>query len=285
MGEHFFIYNNHFYQENTPVLNIGNRSLMYGDGLFETIRIHRNRIVNETLHFERFFAGLQLLSFPFSERLTKEFFTKKIRELLLKNGIEDNARVRLMAFRKEGNTAYFLEDPYNYIIEAWPMEEPGILNEEGLVINIFDGVKKSCDPFSNIKSNNYLASVMARLFAKENNLDECLILNSFDRICESAIANVFIIKDKIIYTPPLSEGCVAGIVRRWLIEHLPSGEFPIIQKEITQDDVMNAEEIFLTNSIKPIRWVRSIQHNVLDNMVIRKIANYVNQNMAADSFD
>jgi branched-chain amino acid aminotransferase len=282
MGEHFFIYNNHFYQENTPVLNISNRSLMYGDGLFETIRIHRNRFVNETLHFERFFAGLQLLNFPASERLTKEFFKNKIRELLLKNGIQDYARVRLMAFRKEGNTAYLMEEPYNYIIEAWPMEEAAILNEVGLVIDIFDGVKKSCDPFSNIKSNNYLASVMARLFAKENNLDECLILNSFDRICESAIANVFIIKDQIIYTPSLSEGCVAGIVRRWLIEHLPSGEFQILQKEITQDDVMNADEIFLTNSIKPIRWVRSIHDKYLENKSIRKIANFVYRNMVAD---
>ncbi len=279
MVEHFFIYNNNFYRENTPVMGVGNRALMYGDGLFETMRIHHNIFVNKSLHFDRFFAGILLLKFPRPENFTVEFFVKKMQKLLLKNGIENNARVRLMAFRREETALNHFNGSFNYIMEAWPIEEVILINEVGMETGVFKDVQKSCDPFSNIKSNNYLASVMARIFAKENNLDECLLINSFGRICESAIANVFIIKQKVIYTPPLSEGCVAGVVRRWLLENLPTPEFQIIQKEITPEDVHNAEEIFLTNSLKPVRWVQRFQNKEFGNTMTERIAGYVFANM------
>ena len=279
MGEHFFIYNNNFCKEDTPVMGMGNRALMYGDGLFETMRIHQTIIVNRSLHFDRFFAGIRLLKFPLSENFTKDFFSQKIREILIKNTIEHTARVRLMAFRKEEDSINHYKGSFNYIIEAWPMEEAVILNESGLEVDIFKDVKRSCDLFSNIKSNNYLAGVMAQLFAKENKLDECLLLNSFGRICESAIANVFIVKENVIFTPPLSEGCVAGVVRRWLIENLPFPEYQILQKELTPEEVQGADEIFLTNSIKPVRWVHTFQGRMFGNTMSLKIARYVHKYM------
>ncbi len=275
----FFIYNNNFYRSDIPVIGIGNRSLMYGDGLFETIRLHQGVLVNKNLHFERFFSGIHLLKFPLSENFTQEFFSGKIQQLLLKNRMEKNARVRFMAFRKEENKLTDFDGSFNYVIEAWPMEEASVLNEKGLEIAIFRDVQKSCDRFSNIKSNNYLASVMGQLFAKENNLDECLLLNSFGRICESALANVFIIKENVIYTPALSEGCVAGVVRRWLIENLPFPEYQIIQKEIRLFEIYDADEIFLTNSIKPVRWVQAFQEKSFGNKITKKIAAYVQEKM------
>ena len=279
MDEHFFIYNNRFYRKDILVMGIGNRSLMYGDGLFETMRLHHDILVNKTFHFERFFSGINLLKFPLSENFTEEFFTQKIQQLLLKNKIENNARVRLMAFRKEENSYNHFEGSFNYVIEAWPMEEAVLLNEIGLEIDIFKDARKSCDQFSNIKSNNYLASIMAQLYAKEKNQDECLILNSFGRICESSIANVFIVRGNVIYTPSLPEGCVAGVVRRWLIENLPSPEFQIIQKQLTLEDLFHAEEIFLTNSIRPVRWVHTFRGKKYSNVITRKIARYIHGHM------
>ena len=279
MDEHFFIYNDDFFRTDIPVIGVGNRSLMYGDGLFETMRLHDHFLVNKALHFERFFSGIQLLKFPPQESFTEEFFIQKIQQLLLKNKIENNARVRLMAFRREESALNHFNGSFNYIIEAWPIEKEIFLNENGLETSIFKDAGKSCDRFSNIKSNNYLVSVMAQLFAKENKLDECLILNSFGRICESAIANVFIIKDKIVYTPPLSEGCVAGVVRRWLIENLPVSEFQIIEKVITIEEAKDADELFLTNSIKPIRWVKTLQEKSFDHSMTSDIAGYISENM------
>ena len=274
MNEHFFIYDGIFFDAGTPVISAGNRSLMYGDGLFETMLIQQGRIINRTLHFERFFRGIQLLKFPSSKHLSEEYFIQKIQELLERNKIEEQARVRLMAFRNTGDLQKE-ECGFNYMIEAWPMENAPQYNEVGLKIGLFKDATKCCDQFSNLKSNNYLPSVMAMIFAKEKKLDECLLLNSNNRICESAIANVFVVKDGIIYTPALSEGCVAGIVRRWLIENLPQTEFHLVQKEITEKEIYEADELFLTNSIKPLRWVGSFGEKKFENEMTGKVAEYL----------
>lgn len=274
MNEHFFIFDGTFYPEDTPIVSAGNRALMYGDGLFETMLIHRGTIINEALHFERFFQGIQSLKFPFPTNFSKEYFIQKIQELLQKNKIEDYARVRLMAFRSNDNLQK-KKTGFNYLLESWPMRTAPQYNEAGLKTGLFRNVTKSCDQYSNIKSNNYLPSIMAMIFAKENRFDECLLLNSNGRICESAIANVFIVKDGIIYTPSLSEGCVAGIVRRWLIENLPPAEFQLIQKEISVEEVIAADEMFLTNSIKPVRRVESFGDKRFEYKMTDKIAEYV----------
>src|SRR5690606_38121591 len=100
MDEHFFIYNDKFYQGDHPVTGTGDRSWMYGDGIFETMRVQQGKVINGDLHFERFFKGLILLKFPTSEEISENFFISKIQELLRKNNIPNNARVRLMAIRR-----------------------------------------------------------------------------------------------------------------------------------------------------------------------------------------
>ncbi len=277
LNEHFFIYDGKFYREGTHVTGTGNRSLMYGDGLFETMRVQNGTIINRSLHFERFFQGIRLLKFRGTENYSDDYFVQKIQQLLQKNNIQDHARVRLMAFRS--NELQNEKIGLNYMIEAWSIESVSTDYNVLLKTGLFRDLTKSCDHYSNIKSNNYLPSIMAMIYARENNFDECLILNSNGRICESAIANLFIIKDGIIYTPALSEGCVAGIVRKWLIENLPSSDFQLIQKEITVGEVMSADEMFLTNSIKPIRRVASFGTTKFAYTVTDKISEYVLKEM------
>lgn len=278
MSEHFFIYNGKFYPEGTAVISTYNRSLMYGDGLFETMLVHQGQIINKLLHFDRFFQGIELLKFSLKEIYSKDYFLQRIQDLLQRNNIEEYARVRLMAFRNRQDLQN-VNHGFHYIVEAWPLENIPQYNEVGLKTGLFRDATKSCDRFSNLKSNNYLPSVMAIVFAKEKNLDECLLLNSNNRVCESAIANIFLVKDGVIYTPPLSEGCVAGIVRRWIIDHLPPDEFQVIQKALTIEEVLAADELFLTNSIRPIRSVQSFESKEFKKNITDKIARYVFEHM------
>lgn len=277
MEEHFFIYNNNFFQVSEPVISAGNRSLMYGDGLFETMRMNEGRILNVDFHFERFINGLRLLQFDLPGYFSSNFFIEKIMDLLLKNVHGENARIRLMAFRGKGSIFNPENNSPNYILETWALPQKIELNETGLAIGVFSDGAKSCDQFSNLKSNNYLLSVMAGLFAKNNNLDDCLLLNSFGRVCESAIANVYIIKNENIYTPPLSEGCVAGVMRRWMLEKFSFKNYKVIGKSISIREVIDADEIFLTNSVQPIRWVKYFRERNYPNQKIKEIAEYLFQ--------
>ncbi|MGN6248910.1 MAG: aminotransferase class IV [Ginsengibacter sp.] len=270
MNEHFFIYNSEFFRSGVPVITVQNRSFRYGDGLFETMRMHRGRILNLDLHFERLSNGMDLLGLVVPENFSKEIFEDSVNKLLEKNFISQHARIRLMIFAGE-ESLFEKEWRTNFIIETFPLSEKIELNENGLVVDIFHDARKSCDRFSNIKSNNYLPSLMAARFAVMNKLDDALILNSFERMCESSIANIFLVKDGNIITPPLSEGCVAGVMRRWLIENLP---FKIEERTITKEDLLLADELFLTNSISPVRWIKQFRNKVFRHEKAREICEF-----------
>lgn len=116
---------------------------------------------------------------------------------------------------------------------------------------------------------------MAGLYAKENKLNDCIVLNSFERICDSAIANVFILKGNEIITPPLSEGCVAGTMRRWMLEKFYLEDYKVVEKKLTEDDLLHAEECFLTNSVYHLRWVKNFRNKNYTNSSVKKIYNHI----------
>ncbi len=275
MAEQFFIYNNTFYPVSTAVITPENRSLRYGDGLFETMKMVNGKIMNKDFHFERLFHGLHLLKFDIQKSFTKNFIEKKIQELVAKNKHENVVRIRLMIVR--GNGGIF--DPENlfpnYIIESWALAEEMQLNENGLIIDVFPDARKSYDIFSNIKSNNYLPYVMAGLYAKENKLNDCIMLNTHNRVCDTVIANIFILEGSKIYTPPLEEGCVAGIMRRWMLEKFDLKDYKVIEKKLSVDDLLNADEFFLTNSIYPVRWVKDFSGRIYENQKVKEIFKYI----------
>ena len=279
MRGHFFMYNNKVYPANSGVIGPGNRSLRYGDGLFETMKMRKGIIVNKEFHFERLFKGLSLLEFEIPKTLNPAFLEKKINEIAARNRQNNRARIRLMLFR--GNGGIF--DPENlipnYVIETSSLPGESQLNDNGLVVDVFPGAKKSCDLFSNIKSNNYLPYVMAGLFAKKNKLGDSIVLNSFERVCESAVANIFIMNDDTIYTPPLAEGCVAGIMRRWMLERFDLKKYPVMEKKLSVKDILNANEFFLTNSIYYLQWVKKFRDRNYTNEKIKEIYTYIAQNI------
>jgi len=178
--------------------------------------------------------------------------------LLQKNKLH-SARIRLNVFRGTGG----LYDPENltpnFIIECWPLSENnGKLNENGLQCCIYKDALKTTDQFCNIKSNNFLPYLMGALFAKKNKFNDAIILNSDLNICDSTIANVFIIKDDMIYTPPLSDGCIAGVMRAFVINELKKNGHSIIEESISIEKILLADEAFLTNSIYNLRWIAGI---------------------------
>jgi branched-chain amino acid aminotransferase len=277
MTEHFFMYNNKVYPLNFAVISSGNRSLRYGDGLFETMKMVKGAIINKEFHFERLFNGLSLLQFEIPKTFNASFLEKRIKEIAAKNTHNNVTRIRLMLFR--GNGGIF--DPENlfpnYIIETSLLSHQGQLNEKGLVVGLFPDAKKSCDLFANLKSNNYLPYVMAGLFSKKNSLDDSLVLNSFGRVCDSAIANIFIIKDNNIYTPPLTEGCVAGVMRRWMLEKFHLKKYHVIERKLSINDVYDADEFFLTNAVSHLRWVKKFTGKNYTNKKTQEIYSHILQ--------
>ena len=263
----FINYNGNIYEQGQPVLTVADHSYRYGDGLFETMKMIKGDILFEEFHFERLFSGIKVLKFTIPDLFTRQKIGEEIKMLCKKNKYKELARVRLSVSRGNGGL-YDCNNKFSYGIECWPLEKnEDDINSNGLVIGVFPDARKSIDVFSNLKSANYLPYVMAAIWAKENKLNDALILNQHGRICDATIANVFWTKNGKIYTPPLSEGCVAGIMRRQVLNAAPE----ISESILTEEDLRNADEVFLTNVIKGIRWVKQYGDKVYSNSFTYKI--------------
>jgi branched-chain amino acid aminotransferase len=267
----YFNYNGRFFANDETVLSVNNHSYRYGDGVFETMKVIKENILFGDHHFERLFAGLKVLKFNTPVLFIKQRIEEEIKELCKKNNCGELARIRLSVSRGNGGL-YDCDNQFSYLIECWPLEQSiSPLNENGLIIDIFPDARKSIDVFSNLKSANYLPYVMAAIWAKENKLNDALILNARDRICDATIANVFWIKDDTIYTPPLNEGCVAGVMRQWILAFGRILDFPVNEALLTKDILLNADEVFLTNVITGVRWVKQCGNKVYHNTITHKI--------------
>jgi branched-chain amino acid aminotransferase len=263
---HFINYNGKILYEDAPIVTAGSRGLRYGDGVFETMKMVDAELRLEQYHFERLFTGLELMKFSLPSHFTAAYLREQVLLLTEKNNLKKAARIRLNAFRKNGGLYDPVDQSPEFVIEAWQLTENYLqLNENGLIVDVYDDVRKSCDHFSWVKSNNYLTYAMGAFYAKENRLDDCLILNSYGRICDATIANVFWVKDKSVYTPPLSEGAVAGVMRRHLLNILPQKDYRMEEKILEVADLQEADELFLTNATFGIRWVKEFQGREFKN--------------------
>lgn len=244
--------NGHFQSGGVPALAVTNKSYRYGDGLFETMKMQKGRLQMASAHFDRLHRGMELLGYDTTAFPDPHTLTALISELCRRNGCLDLGRVRLTI--SAGNGGLFEDSLPDYSIECWPLTAAvDALNTKGLRLTICPGVRKSCDPLANLKSANYLPYAVAARYARRQHADDCIILNTNERIADTCIANIFLIRDGHIFTPPLSEGPVAGITRNYVLSKLP-----VTEQQLSLTDLQQAQEVFVTNAINGLRWVAEI---------------------------
>jgi branched-chain amino acid aminotransferase len=250
-------FNGNLIDPQTPVATVFNRSLRYGDGVFETMYWDGQRIQNLDFHLDRLFRGLLTLNFDLSGGFSREFISGEIKKLCQNNATSLKVRVRLNIFREDGSVLLPVRNKPVFIIESSEYPEE---NLTPLRLTIYKGELKSTGLLSNLKTNNYLLNTLAIQFAKENGFDDAIILNSRGNICEASSSNLFMVQKGVLFTPALTQGCVAGTKRRELLEILPTLGFQVEETIITKDMIFEMEEIFLTNAIRPIRPVICIDN-------------------------
>jgi len=267
----YYNHNGKLFGVSESSISISNHSYRYGDGLFETMKLVNGSIPLADYHFERLFEGMKLLGFRIPGLFTTEKLLNEIKQLAEKNNCLNLARIRLSVSRGNGGVND-CDDHLQYTIECTAADENiNRLNENGFVIDIFPDAVKSCDKFSNLKSSNYLSYVMAAKFARENKLNDALICNQHNRICEASIANLFWIKDRAVFTPPLSEGCVAGVMRKFLVGKIKNEKGQLDEKVLTEDILLNTDELFLTNAVFGMRWVRQFKNKNYSNEQCKRV--------------
>ena len=241
--------------ENAKVnLSLENRGFSYGDAIFETIKVN-NRPLFWEAHYFRLMASMRIMRMEIPMKFTPEFLEAEIMDLIAtKYSKGKSHRVKLSVYRVSGG--YYTPDSNSieYSISMSPLDNFLYKHTtENYEIDLFKNYQISPNLLSTIKTNNKALNVIGSIYAKENNFNNCLLLNTNKNVIEALNGNIFLVKNNIIKTPPLLDGCMKGIIRGKLIEIInKSFNYELNEKSISPFELQKADEIFITNVISGI---------------------------------
>lgn len=252
-----------------------NRAFLYGDGLFESIRVINGQPCFFEDHYKRFTKGCEAIGIVVPENYTVGFFENQIATVLDKNNVDKGARLRLHIFRAAGGFYTPKNNELEFIIEVAPLlDNQYTLPEKGVQVDVFREEKKLPGLISRFKTKSALIYVMAQNHAIKNNMDESLIINDKDFVIESATSNIFLVSNGVLYTPALKDGCVAGVMRKQIINLAIESNIKVYESALTPQHLLSADEVFLTNAMG-VRWVKSFKmqryYHKLSDKLIRMI--------------
>jgi branched-subunit amino acid aminotransferase/4-amino-4-deoxychorismate lyase len=260
------IFNGHLISIYEPAISFNNRAFRYGDALFESIRVSNGEIMFLSDHISRIKLGMTVLRMNVPAEFKTENIKEMIQVLLIKNNLKQDARVRLTVIRNEGGYYAPETNDISFLLETETVSSKGYeLNQKGLWVDVYAEIRKQINKLSNIKSTNALYFVMAGLAKQSMNLDECFLINEHGNICEAISSNVFVVKNGSLFTAPLSEGCIAGVMRKQIMNIAHHHKILCFENPITVNTLMNGDEVFLTNSIKGVQWVGQFKQKYYTN--------------------
>jgi branched-chain amino acid aminotransferase len=254
-----------------------NRAFRLGDGFFESMRVIDGKVLFLENHFSRITDTIKAFKMVSAENFSLELLRNQIQGLLSRNNITKGGRVRITFYRK--STGYYLphSDDVNYLIESEPLlENEFILNPIGKTVDIFTDFKKDVNKLSIFKSLNAQLYIMAALHSKEKNLDDALIQNNKFAIIESISSNLFIVSNGVLYTPSLTDGCIAGTMRMNIINIALDNKIKVYECTLNPQNLLAADEIFLTNAVKGIEWVVAYRTKRYYNDMSKKMIQLLN---------
>jgi len=258
-------------------LQAGSRAFLYGDGIFESIRIFGGKPINLDIHFKRLFKGAEALCITIPDYLHGEFLTEKMLELIALSQITTGGRCRVSVDRTAGGTYRPEKNDAVFFIEVMPLEENEfILNYKGLEVDIYKPLKLTKTFLSPFKTKNGLVKVMAAVHAAEQGLDDFLLTNEQGNIIESSNSNLFIVSNGVLYTPGIDEGCIGGTMRMLVINIAVQNNIRVYECPILPHNLLSADEIFLTNAISGIRWVGGYRTKRYMNVTSRRLMMLLN---------
>lgn len=260
-----------------PTIHAGNRGHVYGDGVFESIRIMNGVPLNMENHIRRLLEGAKAIKMRPASYFTVQFFEEKIIELCQKSEILEGGRCRISldrvtggAYKPESNEACYFIEVYHYETNNFE------LNSKGLEVDQYTDIKKQRNFLSNFKTKSGLIYVMAAINASDRKLDDVLIANDTGGILESSSCNIFVVSNSVLYTPGLEEGCLAGTMRMQIINLALKNGIKVYECNILPQNLLAADEIFFTNAIRGVNWVSGYRTKRYFNNMSRKFVALLN---------
>ncbi len=248
-------------------IQVNNRGLNYGDGVFETIKYSRKRLNFFEDHYFRLMSAMRIVRMEIPMDWSPEYLEEQIRKTLEANQLSDKAaRVKVLVVRKAGGFYSPETNDVDFLIttEEWPMDSFE-LNEKGLEIELFKDFYKVSGLLGNVKTTSAQIYTIASIFAQENNYDDVVLMNEQKEVLESTKSNLFILKGEELISPPLSSGCLKGVMRKKILELAPQLGLVVKEETFSPFALQKADEIWLSNAMNGLQWVAKYRKKTYAN--------------------
>lgn len=235
-----------------------NRALLYGDGVFETIRAVNGKLLFWEDHYFRLMASMRILRMEIPMSFTPDFIEAELQKTIEASGLSNTAaRVRITVYR-EGEGTYLPEkNDVGFYAFANELSSPFYtLSDDPYEVELYKDHYVNAGILSTLKTTNKVLHVTGSIFAKENGYDNCLLINTNKNVAEALQGNLFLVKGNTIKTPPLEDGCLRGIIRKQLLAIISQKkEYELQEASISPFELQKADELFITNSIQGIQSI------------------------------
>jgi branched-chain amino acid aminotransferase len=254
-----------------------NRAFLYGDAVFETVKIVNSKILFLEDHYFRLMASMRILRMEIPMNFTMEYFEEQIVSVVKNNGFSNSARARITVYRNDGGFYLPITNNISFLIHTSFLENQSFVFEtKECEVDLYKDFYISKQLLSTLKTTNKVINVTASIYANENSLDNCILLNDSKNVVEVLQGNIFMLQGNTLITPPLSEGCINGIMRKQVLTLAKKIEgLEIIEAVISPFDLQKADELFFTNVIKGIQSITKYRKKefttTIANVLIQKL--------------
>lgn len=256
-----------------------NRAFLYGDALFETIKVLDGRILFLEDHYFRLMASMRILRMEIPMSLTMEYMENEILKLIQESKVATaSCRVRLTVFRNPGGFYLPEDNQTEFIITAFPLESVLYsLSNKTYEVDLFRDFYISKQLLSTLKTTNRLLHITGSIYASENKLDNCLLLNDEKNVAEALQGNLFIVVGKKLITPPVSDGCINGIMRKQILSIAEKTVgIEVVEQSVSPFDLQKADEMFITNVVTGIQPVSKYRKKEFSSIVAAELLKRLN---------
>ncbi|WP_299556015.1 aminotransferase class IV [Seonamhaeicola sp.] len=265
--------------EDNTVLSIDNRGFAYGDALFETIKSSHGKILFLEDHYFRLMASMRIMRMEIPMDFTMEYMEEQIHKTLEANDLlKASARVKVTVFRKAGGLYTPSDQNVGFVVSVKQIQDDFYtLNDAFYEVDLFKDYYVSPSLLSTLKTNNKALNVVGSIYAKENKLNNCFVLNTNKQVIETLNANVFVVKGNTIKTPPVSDGCLKGIMRKQIMDILKKiPDYELEEASVSPFELQKADEIFITNVIVGIQPISKYRKKLYTNAISKDLIGKLN---------
>ncbi|WP_348824371.1 aminotransferase class IV [Flavobacterium aestuarii] len=273
-------FNGTIVSEDANVL-VQNRGFLYGDAVFETVKIVNGKILFLEDHYFRLMSSMRVIRMEIPMNFTMEYLEEQIQVLIKKNDLEASARVRITVYRNDGGYYLPQNNTISFLMKAAPLENKGyLLNEKEYEVDLYKDFYVARQLLSSIKTTNRLINVTGSIYANENGLDNCILLNDSKNVVEALQGNIFMLMGNKLITPPVSEGCLNGVMRKQILSLAKKIEgIETAEEIISPFDLQKADELFITNVIKGVQPITKYRKKEFSIEISKVLAEALNKSL------